>query len=71
MGCPIRDSLLVGYFRAQAIQAEAATAAMSKVAPSKHRSALMKSATARMDVIARRTELDAHCAEHGCMLHNF
>ena len=68
MGCKIRDALLVEYFQAQSAQAEAATAVMIEATPAKHRAALIKSATARINVIARRTELEAHCTEHGCQL---
>jgi len=69
MACPIRDALVVAYFQAQTEQAKAATTMMNETAPDKYNSALRRSATARMDVLARKTELESHCREHGCALH--
>jgi hypothetical protein len=69
MACPVRDALVVAYFQAQTEQAKAATAMMNETAPDKHNSAVRRSATARMEVIACKNDLEAHCREHGCALH--
>ena len=80
MACPIRDALMVAYFHAQTEQAKAATAMVKRkrteeqhrtltvkqTGPDKRNSALRKSATARMEVHAQKTDLEAHCREHGC-----
>jgi hypothetical protein len=71
MGCQIRDRLLMRCFRAEANQAQAATGVMLQTAAKMHRAAVCKSAAARLDVLARRTELETHCAEHGCSLYRF
>ena len=69
MACPIRDALMVAYFHAQTEQAKAATAMMKETGRDKHNSALGKSAAARMEVLARKADLEVHCREHGCALH--
>jgi hypothetical protein len=69
MDCRRRDAFLVAYFDAQAAQAKAVTAVMNEQNPEKRRTALLGSATARMDVLNRKADLEAHCLEHGCQLH--
>ena len=69
MDCRTRDALLVAYFGAQTAQAGAVTAAMQEPNPEKRRVALLNSATARMNVLSGKAELEAHCLAHGCQLH--
>ena len=69
MDCRIRDALLVAYFGAQTAQAKTVTAAMQEQSPEQRRSALLLSAQARMNVLAGKAELEAHCLQHGCQLH--
>lgn len=69
MDCRTRNALLLAYFGAQTAQANAVTAAMQEPIPEKRRAALLNSAAARMNVLSRRAELEAHCLAHGCQLH--
>jgi len=69
MSCRVRDELLAAYFRAQDEQAKAASAMMNDAVPDRHRAALQKSVNARTQVLARKTDLEVHCKEHGCELH--
>jgi hypothetical protein len=58
MACRIRDALLVAYYFAQTEQAKGTTALMNEIAPDRHSVALP---TARIEVLARKTDLEAHC----------
>jgi hypothetical protein len=68
MTCKKRDALMRAYHRAQDAQARAATAVINAKRPAKHRSALLKFVAAKLDLQARKAEMEGHCIEHGCQL---
>jgi hypothetical protein len=63
MRCRERDILVIAYFLSQSKQARAVSALMKR-----RLNTTPKLAALRMDVVARKTELEAHYARHGCRL---